>query len=118
MDLMGAPIETAITSAEFDLWAKANGKPLSATPAGQALMATVQQLVVRNQLPGSGALPPDFFHVQLPQGFATTSQNSYDITTLDGYKLYRLRGAYNQGFGQLVAQPSARYIQFGLKLYF
>jgi outer membrane receptor protein involved in Fe transport len=119
-DFMGAPVETAINATEYDMWAKFNGKPLSSTPEGQALMTQAQQIVVANRV-SSGALPVDFFHVRLPQGFATTKQNSYDITSIDGYKLYRLRGAYNQGFGQLFAVQGtggARYIQIGLKVYF
>jgi len=82
-------------------------------------MQQIQQLVISNRLP-SGALPVDFFHVQLPQGFATSEVNAYDVTTLDGYKLYRLRQSYNQGFGQLfaVSNPGSRYIQLGVKFFF
>ena len=64
------------------------------------------------------SLPADFFHARLPQGFATTSANSFDITSIDGYKLYRLRQAYGQGFGQLVSVNNPRYIQIGLKFFF
>jgi len=53
-------------------------------------------------------------------GFATTNQNAFDITTLQGLKLYRLRQNYDANFGTLGAnlpyQP--RYIQFGLKVFF
>jgi hypothetical protein len=117
-DLFGsAPIETAITAAEYDAWARFNNKPLSTTLEGQALIAQVQRIVIGSRLPG-GALPVDFFHIRLPQGFATTNANSFDITSPDGYKLYRSRQAYGAGFGQLGAVPNPRYIQFGLKIFF
>jgi len=117
-DLMGAPSELTITAAEYDAWASANRKPLSTTPDGQALLAQVQQLVIGNRLP-SGALPADFFHIRLPQGFATSNVNSFDITSLDGYKLYRSRQVYNQSFGSLFAVGnSSRYVQLGVKFSF
>ena len=117
-DLIGLPDEAVISAADYNAWAAFNGKPLSTTPAGAALLAQVQQIVISSRLP-SGALPADFFHIPLPQGFATTNFNSFDITTPTGYKLYRLRRAYNQGFGQLnTAFSTPRYIQFGVKVYF
>ena len=66
----------------------------------------------------NGSLPTDFFHVPVPQGFAAKNPNSFDITTLNGFKLYRLRQAYGNGFGQLRELGQPRYIQFGLKIYF
>ena len=66
----------------------------------------------------SGALPANFYNVPLPQGFASQAATSFDITTPAGYKLYRLRQAYNQSFGQLFGVNNPRYIQFGLKLSF
>jgi hypothetical protein len=119
-DLFGAlPNEAVITSAEYDAWARVHSRPLSTTGDGAALMQQIQQLVIGNRLP-SGALPADFFHVQLPQGFATSDLNAYDVTTLDGFKLFRLRQSYNQGFGQLfaVSNPGSRYIQLGVKFFF
>jgi len=53
---------------------------------------------------GIGGLPADFFHVQLPQGFATTNPLSFDITNLQGYKLYRLRQTYDTNFGTLTRE--------------
>ena len=85
-DLFGSlPNETVITAAEYDAWARVHSRPLSTTGDGAAVMQQIQQLVIGNRLP-SGALPADFFHVQLPQGFATLDLNAYDVTTLDGYK--------------------------------
>jgi len=57
--------------------------------------------------------------MQLPANFNTAQPNSYDIRTLNGYKLWRLRSAYNNSFGTLFNPGgSSRYIQFGLKVYF
>ena len=60
-----------------------------------ATLAQVNNLIVNSRLI-SGALPLDFFHIQLPEGFATTNANSFDITTLQGLKLYRLRQVTTQ----------------------
>ena len=51
-----------------------------------------------------------------PTGAA--SANSFDIAKLDDFKLYRLRQAYNNAFGDLYQRGGSRYIQFGLKLFF
>jgi hypothetical protein len=77
-----------------------------------------QRALVNAQRLPSNALPLDFFHIQLPQGFATRLPNSFDITTLQGFKLYRLRQAYDANFGTLREVQQPRYIQFGLKIYF
>ena len=69
----------------------------------------------------SGALPLDFFHVPLPQGFATRDPLSFDIRTLNGYKLYRIRQTYDTNFGTLTGvfpAQNPRYIQFGIKIIF
>ena len=50
---------------------------------------------------------------------ATTNANSFDITTLQGLKLYRLRQAYDTNFGALNAAFSQpRYIKFGVRIFF
>ena len=49
------------------------------------------------------SLPDDFFHVLVPQGFATTNPLAYDITTLKGFKLWRLRQTYEANFGTLTS---------------
>ena len=120
-----------ITIAEYNTWATFNGKPLATTglnggvSAGDVLLAQIRENINVTRLPpragsNSGALPDSFFHINLPQGFATSNQLSYDITTLNGYKLYRIRGSYDGNFGSLISQPAsnARYIQFGLRLIF
>ena len=88
-------------------------------PGRNATLAQVNALITNARL-ASGAIPLDFFRVPIPQGFATTNPNSFDITTLSGLKLYRLRQAYDANFGTLAASTpyQPRYIQFGLKLYF
>ena len=108
----GLPNETPVTQAELTAW-------LAANPGKTATLTQVQNLTINSRLP-SGAIPLDFFHIPIPQGFATATANSFDITTLNGLKLYRLRQAYDPSFGVLGASPpyQPRYIQFGLKLYF
>jgi hypothetical protein len=130
-DFMGAPNEgtlsvnpttsvvtvTNLSNAEYDNWATFNGKPLSSTPAGAALKGQIETMVNNARLPNK-SLPLDFFHIQLPQGFATTNANAFDITTLTGFKEYRLRQTYSPAFGQLRELGLPRYIQFGVKFYF
>jgi len=124
---------SAISAAEYNAWATANGQPLSTTAAGQAILGNIRSMVNAFRLtprPGqtSGALPDAFFHVQLPQGFATTSSLAYNITTVEGFKLYRLRQTYDGNFGSLTSGAiafgspnpgtSPRYLQFGIRLIF
>ena len=77
--------------------------------------------MVNAQKNAAGVLPLNFFTTRLPDNFYGKSAGSFDITTLTGYKLFRLRQAYNNGFGDLYwANPpmQPRYIQLGLKIYF
>lgn len=101
-----------ITTNEYNAWATANGR----TPSTAELSA-IRGMVNANRLP-SNALPLNFFNVRLPQGFAGRIPNSFDITTLEGFKLYRLRQAYDPNFGTLFAVPNPRYIQFGIRIFF
>ena len=112
----GVPNETNLTQAELNTW-------LAANPGRSLTLAQVNALIDATRgpiAPGQtvGALPLDFFSVRLPEGFATTNPNAFDISTLEGIKLYRLRQAYNTGFGTLYAPPNGRYIQFGIRLFF
>ena len=67
----------------------------------------------------SGALPLDYYaKIRLPEGFATRDANTFDLSTIEGFKLYRLKRAYSTNFGTLRELGQPRYIQFGLKLYF
>ena len=104
------PTETDVTQAELTSW-------LTANPGKTATLAQVNGLLAASRLP-SGAIPLDFFHVAVPQGFATRTANSFDITTLQGLKLYRLRQTYDANFGTLFAVANPRYIQFGVKINF
>jgi hypothetical protein len=60
----------------------------------------------------------------LPNGFFSRNANSFDISTLEGLKLYRMRQSYTPdrwGFLDVTGSRSAytpRFIQVALKLYF
>ncbi len=113
-DYDAAPVETAITLAEYNTWAAFNGRPLATGATDPALLAV-------QALRPTGVLPLNFYTIPVPEGFATTNPNKFDITTLQGYKLFRLKNAYGANgstFGQLRELGQPRYIQFGLKLYF
>ena len=115
-----------ITAAEYNTWATFNHQPLSTTSAGTALLAQVRANVNATRQPGplgaqTGGLPLDFFHTPLPQGFATRDPLSFDITTLQGFKLYRIRQTYDARFGTLQGSSSIllpRYVQFGIRVFF
>jgi hypothetical protein len=121
-------VNQPITAAEYNTWATFNNQPLSTTSAGAALLAQIRTNVNATRSAGTGGaqtggLPVDFFHVPLPQGFATRDPLSFDIRDLQGYKLYRIRQTYDTNFGTLTAaSPSnsliPRYIQFGVRLFF
>ena len=116
-DVWGNTVSTAaLSAAEYDQWASANGQPASTTAAGQALITQVNSSI--NSVKVNGVLPVNFYTVQLPKNFWGSTAASYDITSLAGFKLFRLRNALNTGFGDLYNYGLPRYIQFGLKLYF
>jgi hypothetical protein len=106
------PNEALLTQADINNW-------VGFAPGRTATLAQVNNLIINSRLP-SGALPLNFFRVPIPERFATTDPNAFNITTLEGLKLYRLRQAYTPGFGTLAAtapyQP--RYIQFGIRIFF
>jgi hypothetical protein len=113
-------VRQPITAAEYNTWATFNGQPLSTTVAGAALLAQIRNNVNATRANGgTGGLPADFYHVQLPQGFATRNPLAFDIRNLSDYKLYRIRQTYDQNFGTLTAaDTSPRYVQFGLRIFF
>ena len=121
-----AGVNQPITAAEYNTWATFNGQPLSTTPAGAANLAQIRGNVNATRQSGpqgaqTGGLPLDFFHVPLPQGFATRDPLSFDIRTLEGFKLYRIRQTYDANFGTLIGNtPNTvpRYIQFGIRVFF
>lgn len=49
----------------------------------------------------SSGLLIDFFHLKLPSNFYGTNVNYYDIRIVDGFRLFRMRQAYSNGFGDL-----------------
>jgi hypothetical protein len=113
-----APSSTApITAANYNTWAAANNQPLSTTTSGAALLAQVQSFVTSNQN-AKGVLPPSFFSVQLPQGFAGMSSNNFNILTVNGYQLYALKNVADANFGVLSQKANPRYVQFGMKIFF
>lgn len=116
-DFMGAPSTAALNATDYNSWATTNGQPPASTAAGAAQLAQINAMVNAQKLP-SGALPSNFFAIQLPSNFYGKPTASYDITTLQGYKYFRLRQAYATNFGTLYQNGQSRYIQFGVKLYF
>jgi hypothetical protein len=116
----GAPSTVAMTAADYNTWATANNQPLAATAAGTALLNQINAMINGYRVGGvaAGALPANFFTVPLPQNFWATAPANYDITTVNGYKLFRLRQQYNTGGGVLYNSGQSRYIQFGIKFYF
>jgi hypothetical protein len=115
-DFMGAPSTATLTTAAYNTWAAANNQPAYTTTAGTALYNQIVANVNAQKV--GGVLPANFFTVPLPANFYGTSANSYDITTISGYKNYQLRNAYSTSFGTLYNSSSPRFIQFGVKLYF
>jgi hypothetical protein len=108
----GVTRPAVITTTEYNNWAAFNNR----TPSTAELNA-IRAMVNAQRLP-SNALPLDFFHIRVPQGFASRTPNSFDITTLEGFKLYRLRQTYDANFGTLFAVNNPRYIQFGIRIFF
>ena len=124
-NIFSLPSESTLTAAEYNAWASANNRPRTDNPAvsaqATALMNQINAQITSARVGTSTVLRPDFFSIPVPQGFATKNVNSFDITTLQGLKLYRLKQAYNPTFGTLGSYTNstqARIIQFSLKLYF
>jgi len=116
-DFMGAPSTVALSNADYNTWAAANNQPLQSTAAGAALLTQINNMVA-SQRNAAGVLPVNFFSVPLPADFWGKAPTSYDITTLNGFKYFRLRQAYTTSFGDLYSAGLSRFIQFGVKLYF
>ncbi len=109
----------ATIASNYTTWAAANGQPAANSAQGKANIAAIQSMVLGQEV--SGVLPARFYSVPLPQGFGTMNANQFDLTTLNGYKLYNLRQAYTSGFGTLSYNSqinSPRYIQLGIKIFF
>ena len=124
-EIFSLPGEGLISNAEYDGWAAfAAGRPARASSAGAATLERINALITDNRLPGTPTLPPAFFRVPLPEGFHSLSAGSFDLTTAEGLKLYRLRQAYTAdrwGFLSVAGGRSGytpRFVQFAVKLYF
>ena len=124
-EIFAAPNEGLLSNADYDAWAAAvPGRPARTTPAGAATLAQINSIVTGNRIPGTTSLQPNFFHIRLPQGFHSLVANTIDITTPEGFKLYRMRQSYTPdrwGFLDVTAGRSGytpRFIQIALKLYF
>jgi hypothetical protein len=121
-NILARPTESLLSASEFNAWADYNKKGRIGTPDGDALKALVDQLITSNRIPGTVALRRDFFAAKLPQGFHSSDARGYDITTVEGLQLYRLRQAYNQPerWGSLAVRDpyTPRFIQFAVKFYF
>jgi len=116
-DFNGAPSTAVLSAADYNTWATLNNQPASTTPAGTALLNQINAMV-NSTKNAAGILPSNFFAVPLAQNFFGKAPGNFDITTLDGFKQFRLRQAYNNAFGDLYQRGGSRYIQFGLKLMF
>jgi hypothetical protein len=115
-DFMGAPSTATLTTAAYNTWAAANNQPLYSTASGVALYNQIVANV--NNYKVAGVLPANFFTTPLPANFYGVAANSYNITTIQGYKDYQLRNAYSTSFGTLYNNNTPRFIQFGVKLFF
>ena len=128
-----------LSVADYNNWATANGQPLAPTNSwtcaapppggGAAELCGIRSMINAFRLPvppganagALGRLPPDFFSVALPPGFAFTNANSFDLRTAEGYKLYRVKQDYgptNVSGRLFVPAMSARYLQFGFRIFF
>ncbi len=116
-DFMGAPSTATLTTAQYNTWAAANNQPLQSTTAGATIYNNIVAMV-NAQKTASGALPANFYTVPLASNFWGSNFNSFNITTLDGYKQYQLRQSLGTLFGTLYNNNTPRYVQLGIKLYF
>ena len=121
-DFMGAPSTATLATSAYNAWATANGQPTcsgscNGTDTGSQIYQGILSMV-NAQKNASGALPANFYTIQLPSNFYGTPATAYDIRTLQGYKDYQLRNAYSTSFGNLYQSGSSRYIQFGVKFIF
>jgi hypothetical protein len=110
------PSEVDLVQNDLNAWLAANPGQTATLAQVNALLASQRGPVFPGQT--TGALPLNFFSVPVPQGFATRTANSFDIRTLEGLKLYRLRQVYDANFGTLVPNNNPRYIQFGVRIFF
>jgi len=108
-----------LTTTEYNTWAQVNNQPLYGTTSGTALYNQIENMIIANRVTGATAMPPNFFSIPVPEGFTQMNANSFDITTLNGYKEYRLGQTWDQRFGTLsTTGEQARLIQFSARFSF
>jgi hypothetical protein len=117
-----------LNSTDYNNWAIANGQPQTSQPGGTTLLNQINAMINSFRFPappGSnpgavGQLPADFFTVPVPQNFPFADVNSFDIRTLNGYKLFRVRQDLGTSAAGRLSVPnqSSRYLQFGLRIFF
>jgi len=117
-----------LNTTDYNNWAIANGQPQTTQPGGTAIFNQINNMINSFRIPppaGSsagaiGRLPADFFTLPVPQSFPFMDANSFDIRTLNGYKLYRVRQDLGTaGNGRLFPPvQTSRYLQFGLRVFF
>ena len=121
----GNPSQSPISTAEYDAWVAANPSRSGlarSTTAGAAMFNQVRNLVcnnVTNPAACTGFLPANYFSVAVPTGFTQIPLNNFDITTLEGFKQFRLSQSWDKNFGTLstnLFQP--RKIQYSIKFIF
>ena len=125
-EIFAAPNEANISNAEYDAWAAfaPATRPARTTTAGAALLTQINGTLTANRITGTQALRADFFHVPLPEGFFSMNANQFDLVTVQGLQLYRMRQSYTPdrwGFLDITAGRSGytpRFIQVALKFYF
>ncbi|MGH9846677.1 MAG: hypothetical protein ACREEM_48885, partial [Blastocatellia bacterium] len=123
-EIFALPSEATITNADYDAWrAFDTTRPARTTPEGAAKLAQINAIITGSRVAGTQVLPRDFFRLPLPDRFFTRNANSFDISTLEGLKHYRLRQVYTAdrwGFLDVGSRSgyAPRFIQFALKLYF
>jgi outer membrane receptor protein involved in Fe transport len=124
-EIFALPSEALITNADYDAWRAFDPtRPARTTPEGAARLAAINAMITSAFVPGTQVLPRDFFRLPLPDRFFSRNANSFDISTLEGLKHYRLRQVYTAdrwGYLDVATGRSGytpRFIQFALKLYF
>jgi hypothetical protein len=119
-DFITAPSTSTLSTSAYTTWAVANGQPAYSSTVGSPGYVLYNQIVsmVNAQKTASGGLPANFYTVPLAPNFWAANVNSFDITTLNGYKQYQLKQSYGTNFGTLYNSNTPRYIQLGIKFYF
>lgn len=117
-----ARFNTAITTAEYDSWVAADASRANlvrTTPLGAQTFAQVQAFYNNNRVGTSTLVRPDFYSIAVPNGFTQIPLNEFNITTEQGYKLYRLSQAWDKNFGTLSTNLTfPRRLQYSIKFYF